>query len=96
MQGTSLAASEVAPDVGKKISVCLLTYNHVNLIDSTLRTILDQTITGYEVIVSDDCSRDGTWERILAFAASDARIKPIRPPRNMGMPGNANFARGAI
>jgi len=77
---------------GAKISVCLLTYNHVEVIASTLRTVLDQTITGYEVIVSDDCSTDGTWERILELAAEDARIKPVRTPHNMGMPGNANFA----
>lgn len=74
------------------MSVCLLTYNHVEVIESTLKSILDQTITGYEVIVSDDCSNDGTWERILELAAADARIKPIRTPHNMGMPGNANFA----
>ena len=79
-------------EIGAKISVCLLTYNHVEVIESTLITILDQTITGYEVIVSDDCSTDGTWERILELAAADARIKPVRTPRNMGMPGNANFA----
>jgi glycosyltransferase involved in cell wall biosynthesis len=78
--------------IGEKISVCLLTYNHVEVIELTLRSILDQTVTGYEVIVSDDCSTDGTWERILELAATDARIKPVRTPRNMGMPGNANFA----
>lgn len=78
--------------VGEKISVCLLTYNHVEVIESTLRSVLDQTITGYEVIVSDDCSTDGTWERILELAAADMRIKPVRTPHNMGMPGNANFA----
>jgi glycosyltransferase involved in cell wall biosynthesis len=78
--------------IGEKISVCLLTYNHVEVIDSTLQSILDQTISGYEVIVSDDCSTDGTWERILDLATKDARIKPIRTPQNMGMPGNANFA----
>lgn len=79
-------------NIGEKISVCLLTYNHVEVIESTLITILDQTITGYEVIVSDDCSTDGTWERILELAAADVRIKPVRTPHNMGMPGNANFA----
>jgi glycosyltransferase involved in cell wall biosynthesis len=78
--------------IGEKISVCLLTYNHVKAIESTLQSILDQTITGYEVIVSDDCSTDGTWERILELAAKDARIQSIRTPHNMGMPGNANFA----
>ncbi len=78
--------------LGEKISVCLLTYNHVNVIESTLRSILDQTITGYDVVVSDDCSTDGTWEDILAFAKQDARIKVVRTPHNFGMPGNANFA----
>ena len=78
--------------IGEKISVCLLTYNHVDVIGSTLESILDQTITGYEVVLSDDCSTDGTWERILEFAERDERIRPIRTPGNMGMPGNANFA----
>lgn len=79
-------------NIGAKISVCLLTYNHVEVIESTLRSILDQTITGYEVIVSDDCSTDGTWERILELAAADVTVKPVRTPHNVGMPGNANFA----
>lgn len=78
--------------VGESISVCLLTFNHVDVIESTLESILDQTISGYEVIVSDDCSTDGTWERILEIADKDKRIRPIRTPHNMGMPGNANFA----
>lgn len=87
-----MALTEMSANIGERIAVCLLTYNHVDVIESTLKTLLDQTITGYEVIVSDDCSTDGTWERILALAALDARIKPVRTPHNMGMPGNANFA----
>lgn len=78
--------------IGEKISVCLLTYNHVDVIESTLKTVLDQTIEGYEIIVSDDCSNDGTWERILELASADVRIKPVRTPHNMGMAGNSNFA----
>ena len=77
---------------GREISVCLLTYNHVDVVESTLRSILDQTVSGYEVIVSDDSSSDGTWERILTLAREDDRIKPVRTPRNMGMAANANFA----
>lgn len=82
----------MSTNLGKKISVCLLTYNHAEVIESTLRTILDQSIFDYEVIVSDDCSTDGTWERILQLASVDIRIKPVRTPYNMGMSGNANFA----
>lgn len=75
-----------------KVSVCLLTYNHAHTIESTLSSVLNQTISEYEVIVSDDCSTDDTWERILAMAKADGRIKPVRTPKNLGMPGNANFA----
>ena len=82
----------VARGLGEKISVCLLTYNHVALIESTLRSIPAQTLDGYEILVSDDCSTDGTWERIRALAEEDRRIQPIRTPRNLGMAANANFA----
>jgi len=78
--------------LGDKIAVCLLTYNHVDVVESTIRSILNQTITGYEVIVSDDCSTDGTWERIQQLAEEDARIRPMQSPQNLGMPGNANYA----
>ncbi len=80
--------------LGRDISVCLLTYNHVGVIESTLKSILDQTISGYEVIVSDDCSNDGTWDLILKLASTDSRIRPVRTQSNLGMAGNANFAVG--
>jgi glycosyltransferase involved in cell wall biosynthesis len=78
--------------IGEKISVCLLTYNHVNVIGSTLESILNQTINGYEVVVSDDRSTDGTWETILEFGRKNSKIRPIRTPANIGMARNANFA----
>lgn len=78
--------------IGEQISVCLLTYNHADVIESTLQSILDQSVHGYEVIVSDDCSSDTTWERVLEIAAGDHRVRPIQTPRNLGMAGNANFA----
>lgn len=81
-----------ADDVGSMISVILLTYNHLDLISSTLKSIQEQSISGFEIIVSDDCSSDGTWQRILAIAAVDSRIKAIQTPKNIGMAGNANFA----
>ncbi|WP_018700267.1 glycosyltransferase family 2 protein [Amorphus coralli] len=77
---------------GERISVCLLTYNHESVIRSTLETVLDQTLEGCEVIVSDDCSTDGTFTIVEGMARLDPRIRAIRTPHNMGMAGNANFA----
>jgi len=77
---------------GDELAVCLLTYNHVSIVGSTLDSVLDQTLVGFELIVSDDCSTDGTWELVSDRAARDPRIRAIRTPRNLGMAGNANFA----
>jgi glycosyltransferase involved in cell wall biosynthesis len=83
---------EIKPRSGDDISVCLLTYNHAHIVESTIRSILDQSVRDFEFIISDDCSTDGTWEKIVELAVADPRIRAIRTPRNSGMPGNANFA----
>lgn len=77
-----------------KVSVCLLTYNHAHFIVAVLESIRAQTHRNFDLIVSDDCSTDGTWELIQSVAQKDARVKLIRTPRNLGMAGNANFAAG--
>jgi glycosyltransferase involved in cell wall biosynthesis len=78
--------------VGTDISVCVLTYNYAHIVESSIASILNQSVSDCEIIISDDCSTDGTWEKIVALAARHPRIRAIRTPRNMGMPGNANFA----
>lgn len=80
------------PCDGGCISVCLLTYNHVNLIESTIQSVLNQSCKDFEFIISDDCSTDGTWEVIQQLAKRDSRIYPLKTPNNCGMPCNANFA----
>lgn len=82
----------VRRSIGERISVCLLTYNHAHLIASTLESIQRQTLSDYEIVVSDDCSTDGTWELVQQIASLDRRIRPVRTASNLGMPGNANFA----
>ena len=79
-------------NLGKKITVCLLTYNHATIIESTLKSILSQTVDDFELIVSDDCSTDGTWDIILKLSEKYNKIRAIQTPHNMGMANNANFA----
>lgn len=74
------------------VSVCLLTYNHAHLVKEVVESILAQTYQNFELVISDDCSTDDTWDRIQKLAKCDARIRPVRTPRNLGMPGNASFA----
>jgi glycosyltransferase involved in cell wall biosynthesis len=82
----------VESNCGGNVSVCMLTYNHCHLVESSLQTVLQQTVKDLEIIVSDDCSTDGTWEKILSISAQHSCIRAIRTPRNLGMAGNANYA----
>lgn len=75
-----------------RVSVCLLTYNHAHLVAECVRSILSQDMPDFELIISDDCSTDATWATLEALAKTDPRIRLIRTPRNLRMPGNANFA----
>lgn len=81
--------------LGDQISACVLTYNHVDVIESTLDTVLTQSLPPHEVVVSDDCSTDGTWDRVKGLAARHARIRAIQTPKNGGMAANANYAVAA-
>ena len=41
-------------------------------------------VDGLEVVFVDDGSRDGTWARVEAAAAVDARVRGLRFARNFG------------
>jgi glycosyltransferase involved in cell wall biosynthesis len=78
--------------VANDLSVCLLTYNHAHLIESSIQSVLRQTATDFEFVVSDDCSTDGTWEILNRLAFEHPRLRILRTPRNLGMAANANFS----
>lgn len=59
----------------KKISVCMATYNGEKYIREQLNSILNQTITVDEIIVSDDNSTDLTVKIIEEL--NDSRVKII-------------------
>ena len=79
-------------NIGYKISCCLLSFNHAHVIESTINSILEQTVKNFEFIISDDCSTDGTWEKIINISKSHKNIKVIRTPENLKMAGNCNYA----
>ena len=46
------------------ISFLLLTYNQENYIQDAINGALAQTYSPLEIIISDDCSTDGTYKKI--------------------------------
>ena len=78
-----------------KISICIPQYNRINYLLESLRVIERQSYKEIEIIISDDCSTDGTEERILEL---QARYKyPIvysKNPTNLGYDRNLREAIG--
>jgi glycosyltransferase involved in cell wall biosynthesis len=75
--------------VTPRVSVVVPAYNSVAFIDATMRSILAQTFTDFEVVVSDHSSTDGTWEALQQFAA-DPRVRLSRLASGGGAPANWN------
>lgn len=77
-------------DVNKPlVSIICATFNGSAYLAAQLDSIIDQTYSNTEIIVSDDVSTDNTWEILLDYAKKDNRIKIFRNTVNVGF--NRNF-----
>jgi glycosyltransferase involved in cell wall biosynthesis len=74
------------------VSVFCPTYNAEKFIEKTLRSILEQDYKNLEVIVSDDCSTDGTVEIIKTFSKEyPGKIVLNVNTKNLGITSNCNI-----
>ena len=74
----------------QKVSVCVVTYNHVKYIRQCLQSLVEQkTDFSFEVIVGDDYSTDGTRAIIQEFADRYPQIiRTIYQQKNVGASKN--------
>lgn len=72
-----------------RVSVVVPAYNSVAYIDATMRSILAQTFSDFELVVSDHSSTDGTWEVLQRYIA-DPRVRLSRLAPGGGGPANWN------
>jgi dolichol-phosphate mannosyltransferase len=49
-----------------------------------LRAVAEPLNISYEIVITDDCSRDKSWEILKEFAAADNRIRVLRLAVNSG------------
>lgn len=68
----------------KLISVITPTFLSRNKIEETYDSLLNQTYSNWEWLVTDDCSKDDTFEFISELSLSDERIKPTKNEINVG------------
>ena len=73
-----------------RVSVGVPVRNGERFLAETLDSLLAQTYTDFELIISDNASTDGTEEICRAYAARDRRVQYRRSPQDVGVAGNYN------
>ena len=73
-----------------KFSICIPNYNYAKYIGRTVQSVLDQDYGDFEIIVSDNCSTDDSWDVIQQI--QDPRIKAYRNRCNVGFAANLDRA----
>lgn len=66
------------------VSVCIPTFNREKIIAHTLESAMNQSYKNIEIIISDNCSTDNTFEILKKYSEKDTRIKLFRMKENKG------------
>jgi len=86
----NLVASPVTSKV-PQVSIGMPVYNGAKFIREALDSLLAQTFTDFELIISDNASTDETEAICQEYAAKDARIRYVRQAKNLGAVANFKF-----
>lgn len=68
----------------KLVSVIMPSYNCDQYLAASAKSVLCQSYENLEIIISDDCSSDGTRDVMSELASLDSRVVPLYSPRNRG------------
>jgi glycosyltransferase involved in cell wall biosynthesis len=72
------------------VSIGLPVYNGDSYLVQAIESLLGQTFTDFELIISDNASTDDTEQICRRYAARDPRIRYSRNERNIGAGANYN------
>jgi glycosyltransferase involved in cell wall biosynthesis len=73
-----------------RVSIGMPVFNAARYLGQAVDSILAQTYSEFELIISDNASTDGTDEICRAYAAKDSRIRYHRNSTNLGAAPNFN------
>ena len=74
-----------------RISICIPAYNAEKYLAETLESVRSQTFKDWELIVTEDGSKDGVEAMVLAFAQSVSQpVRYLRHEKNQGLPATRN------
>lgn len=75
----------------ERVDVLLATYNGEKYVAEQLDSILSQTYSNIRLIISDDCSTDGTRKILEKYKAKDDRIELFFQGKNIGVVKNFEY-----
>lgn len=69
-----------------KVSIVIPCYNEIKTIDAIVAKVLQAPLCGCarEIIIVDDCSKDGTRDRLKAIAEQSESVRVVLQPVNRG------------
>ena len=73
-------------DTNPLVSVITPCYNAESFIAETIKSVINQTYTNWEMLICDDCSTDNSAKIIKSFCQRDDRIKYLKTDCNTGGP----------
>ncbi len=86
-----------------ELSVVLPVFNEIETLDELrkrLLSVLDSCGRTYEIVLVDDGSHDGSFEKMASFSREDCRIRVVRLSRNFGhqmaLTAGVDAARGRL
>jgi hypothetical protein len=77
---------------GPLVSVLLTSYNREAYIASSIESVLAQTFGDFELLISDNCSTDGSADIARSYERLDTRVRVVVNERNLGQFANRNRA----
>lgn len=66
------------------VSIIMPNYNSEHYIAGTIESIINQTYSNWELLITDDCSSDNSTNIIESYCAKDSRIKLFKLENNSG------------
>ena len=71
-----------------RFTVIIPLYNKENYVENTLKSIINQTFSDYEVLIIDDCSTDASVTKIQPYLSDSIRV--ISHTKNSGLSASRN------
>ena len=73
-----------------KVSVLIPSFNHAAYIEEAIQSVLSQTFADFELLISDDCSKDGT-QKVLQKYEKEPRVRIFYQEHHIGAVEQIHF-----